>query len=172
MKDNCIKELFEQYVGGIEEWQIKLAIARIMYFKLPQDAWQDTMQELAIVVLEFRYDADKAHAASEETILCRLLDNRIRMLARSNARRQAMQDRLSEMSQTEEDLHSPDDSAAEGELQHIVAMLTPLQQEICRGLMDGMSICQIAAHTGRHYTTIRRHAHKIAALLTERGFES
>lgn len=172
MSENRIEELYGQYAGGMEDWQIKLAIARIMYFKLPQEVWQDTMQELAVVVLEFRYDAEKAHAASEKTILCRLMDNQIRMLARSNARRQAMQERLSEMSQSEEDMHSPDDSATEGELQHIVAMLTPLQQEICRGLMDGMSICQIAVLTGRHYTTIRRQAHKIAALLALRGFES
>jgi hypothetical protein len=93
MSENRIEELFGQYAGGMEDWQIKLAIARIMYFKLPQEVWQDTMQELAVVVLEFRYDAEKAHAASEKTILCRLMDNQIRMLARSNARRQAMQER-------------------------------------------------------------------------------
>jgi DNA-binding NarL/FixJ family response regulator len=67
-------------------------------------------------------------------------------------------------------MHSPDDSAAEGELQQIVDLLTPLQQDICRGLMDGMSICQIAVLTGRHYTTIRRHACHIRQAFANRGY--
>ncbi|HOD84816.1 MAG TPA: hypothetical protein PKG77_25650, partial [Phycisphaerae bacterium] len=99
MKKNRVRELYQQYVGGMEEWQIKLAIARMMHFRVPQEAWQDTMQELAIVVHQFTFDPDKAHAASEETILCRLMDNRIRMLARSNARRLAMLERLGQMTQ-------------------------------------------------------------------------
>src|SRR6056297_2476649 len=78
MKKNRVEDLYQQYDGGMESWQIKLAIARMMHFRVPQEAWQDTMQELAIVVHEFTFDVGKAHAASEETILCRLMDNRIR----------------------------------------------------------------------------------------------
>lgn len=74
MKNNRVRELYQQYVGGMEQWQIKLAIARMIQFRVPQVAWQDTMQELAIVIHKFTFDPGKAHAASEETILCRLLD--------------------------------------------------------------------------------------------------
>ena len=172
MKKNRVRELYQQYVGGMEEWQIKLAIARMMHFRVPQEAWQDTMQELAIVVHQFTFDADKAHAASEETILCRLMDNRIRMLARGNARRLAMLERLGLMAQNEEDTHTPDDVAAEGEVQQLMATLTPLQQRICRELMNGLSEFQIAATLGRHYTTICRHVRHIRHAFADRGFDT
>ena len=171
MKKNRIRELYRQYVGGMEDWQIKLAIARMMHFRMPQEAWEDTMQELAIVIHEFHFDVDKAHAASEETILCRLLDNRIRMLARGNARRLAMLDRLGKMTQNAEDTHTPEDIAADGEVRQLVAQLTPLQQRICRALMDGLSVYQVASVTGRHYTTICRHVRHIRQAFTDRGLD-
>jgi DNA-binding NarL/FixJ family response regulator len=156
----------------MEEWKIKLAIARIMCFGVPKQAWQDIMQELAIVIHEFTFDAVKAHAASEETVLCRLIDNRIRMLARSNARRLAMLERLGEMSQSEEDDHMPEDDASDADVWELVASLTPLQQRICQGLMDGLSELQIAAATGRHYTTICRHVQRIREAFTAKGLDT
>jgi hypothetical protein len=172
MKRSRVGELYQQYVGGMEEWQIKLAIARMMHFRVPQEAWPDTMQELAIVVHEFRFDAGKAHAASEETILCRLLDNRIRMLARANARRLAMLERLGLMTQNEEDDHRPDGIASDAEVRELVAALTPLQQRICRGMMAGLSELQIASATGRHYTTICRQVGHIRQAFAVRGFDT
>jgi DNA-directed RNA polymerase specialized sigma24 family protein len=172
MKKSRVRELYQQYVGGMEEWQIKLAIARMMHFRVPQKAWPDTMQELAIVVHEFTFDPDKAHAASEETILCRLMDNRIRMLARGNARRLALLERLGQMSQSEEDNHMPDDEADKADVRQLVAGLTPLQQRICFGLMNGMSELQIAAALGCHYTTVCRHVGHIRQAFADRGFDA
>ena len=172
MKKNRVEDLYQQYVGGMKAWQIKLAIARLMRFGVPQKAWPDTMQELAIVVHEFTFDADKAHAASEETILCRLLDNRIRMLARGNARRLAMLERLGEMTQDGEDDRTPEHDASDADVRGLVASLTPLQRQICRGLMDGLSELQIASLTGRHYTTVCRHVGHIRQAFAARGFDT
>lgn len=172
MKKNPVRELYQQYVGGMAQWQIKLALARMMHFRVPQDVWQDTMQELAIVVHQFKFDADKAHAASEETILCRLMDNRIRMLARGNARRLALLERLGLMTHNEEDPHAPNDVVADSEVQQLIATLTPLQQRICRELMNGHSELQIATALGRHYTTICRHVEHIRQAFADRGFNT
>ena len=171
-KKNRIRELYRQYVGGMEDWQIKLAIARMLHFRVPQDAWEDTMQELAIVIHEFRFDADKAHAASEKTILCRAMDNRIRMLARANARRLAMLDRLERMSQSVEDTRTPDEIVAGKELRQLLTRLTPLQQEICRALINGLGVYQIARLTNRHYTTICRHVRRIRDAFTDWGMDA
>lgn len=170
MKQSQIRELYQQYIGGMETWQIKLAIARMMHFRVPQDAWQDTMQELAIVVNGFTFEADKAYAASEQTILCRLLDNRIRMLARSNARRLAALKRLDQLGHTE--AHMPSDSVVNNEVSLLVAMLSPLDQRICHGLMNDLSALQIAKLTGRHYTTIVRHIQGIGKILADREFDT
>lgn len=78
------RELYHRYRGVYEPWQIKLALGRLRYFRIPHHHWEDMMQELSIVVMTFRYDREKAKAASRETILCRLFDNRIRTLALSH----------------------------------------------------------------------------------------
>ena len=113
----------------------------------------------------------RSHSASEETILCRALDNRIRMLARGNARRLAMLDRLAQISRNVEETHTPDDLAAEAEVRQLVAQLTPLQRTICRELMDGQSALQIASLTGRHYTTVCRHVRHIRDAFADRGID-
>ena len=171
MKKNRIRELYQQYVGGMDEWRIKLAIARMRRFRVPQNSWEDTMQELAIVIHEFRFEPDKAHAASERTILCRALDNRIRMLARGNARRLAMLDRLGHMVQQVEDTRRPDDVAAESEVRQLVAGLTPQQQDICQALMNGESVYGIARRTGKHYETVCRHVRRIRQAFADRGLD-
>jgi DNA-directed RNA polymerase specialized sigma24 family protein len=166
MPKHQIRELFNQYVGGMKEWQIKLAIARMLRFRVPPEAWPDTMQELAMVIHEFTFDAAKAHAASEKTILCRLLDHRIRMLARCNGRHQRFMDRLGQMRQVILDLRTPEDAVSEDDVPVLLAHLTPLQQQICKGLMLGLSISRIAAVTGRHQATIRRQIGHIRQALT------
>lgn len=93
------------------------------------------------------------------------------MLARSNGRRAGALDRLSQLSQTQEDVHTPHDSAAESEVLQLMATLTPLQQKICQGLMNGLSTLEIATLTGRHYTTICRHIQHIRRAFTDRGFD-
>lgn len=157
MKKIRVRELYQQYIGAMSEWKLKLAIARLMRYGVPRQAWQDTMQELAIVIHGFKFDEGKAHAASERTILCRRLDNRLRMLARSNARRLAMMNRLEQFNQDGLDNPAPDDSITHSEIRQQVSRLTPLQQQICQGLMNGLSVPRIARLTGRHHTTIRRH---------------
>jgi len=171
MKRNRIRELYQQYVGGMKAWQIKLAIARITRFGVPPNAWEDTMQELAMVIQQFRFDPDKAHAASEETILCRLLDNRIRMLARANARRLALLERFGQMAQNIEDTHTGEDDAVAAEVRQVVSQLSSLEQKVCRALMEGVSIYEVARLTGKHYTVIRRHVDRIRQVFTDKGFD-
>lgn len=169
MKKSRMRELYEQYIGAMEEWQVKLAIGRIQQFRLPPDAWDDVMQELAIVVHRFRFDPAKAGAASEETILCRAMDDRIRTLVRGHARRRAHQDRLGTMAHPTLDTYMPEDAAADNELGEIIGQLPPLQQEICRGLMRGESLLQIAKQAGLAWTTIERQVCQIRQAFTERG---
>ncbi len=171
MKKNRVRELYQQYVGGMADWQIKLAIARLLHFRVPPAAWSDTMQELAVVVCEFTFEPGKAHAASEETILCRLIDNRIRMLARGNARRMALRDRVERMTQDLVETRTPDKIAAEAEVRELLGQLTPVQQEICQALMDGQSEYQIAIATDRHYTTVCRHVGHIRQAFIDWGLD-
>ncbi|MBN1341564.1 MAG: sigma-70 family RNA polymerase sigma factor [Phycisphaerae bacterium] len=172
MGTNRVRELYENYVGALEEWQIKLAIARLLHFGVPEDAWEDVMQELAIVILRFRFDPIKAHAASERTILCRRLDNRIRMLARSNARRVAFHERLSVLRHPTEDADSIEDAITDVEVRELLQELTPEEKDICKGLMNGESINWIARRTGQTWGTIDRRVRRIREIFRDRGFDA
>ena len=173
---NKVRELYEHYSGGMEPWQIKLAIARLQHFNVPQRAWDDTMQELAIVVHQFQFDADKAHAATEETILCRRMDNCIRMLARSDRRWHKTHERLAELRHTEEDEQTPDEIVDKREVVAIVsevlAQLPRELQDICQRLIDGQSPRRISNETGRAWDTIERQMRNVREMLAERGIDS
>lgn len=171
MDKTRIQELFDQYIDVLKEWQIKLAIARIQKFGVPPDDWDDAMQELALMIRRFRFDPAKAHAASEETITCRMIDFRIRMLLRRDSRYQSLIERVGQMRIETEDREQPETSAFAADLRQAVAQLTPKQQEICRALMNGDSAEQIAERVDRHPTTIREHIRRIRCILAEQGFD-
>jgi DNA-binding CsgD family transcriptional regulator len=168
---NHIRELYERYVGALAPWQIKLALARLKHFAVPLDRWEDAMQELAILIHRFRYDPDKAYAASEETILCRILDRRIKMLARSNARRQGLLDRFGLLAHPTEDMHLPEDDAMAVEVREAVAQLSPRRQQICRALMSGDNPCEVADRVGLHPETIWRNIAIIRETFREKGLD-
>jgi DNA-directed RNA polymerase specialized sigma24 family protein len=172
MSNKHAKEIFRQYSGALQPWQIKLAFGRIKRFKLPPHTWDDVMQDLAIILWSFEFDPDKAGETKVETILTRMMDNHIRMLRRCYARHQTMLERLEEMlkmSQPEPPI--PDDLAAYGELHEAIAGLPELQQEVCKALMHGDSIQVIAQETGRAWSTIQFHVQCIKQVLSDKGFD-
>lgn len=172
MSKTHIQELFEHYAGVLEEWQIKLAIARIQKFGVPPHGWDDAMQELAVMIRRFRFDPAKAHAASEETITCRMIDFRIRMLLRRDLRHQALVERVGQMRIETEDRQRPEEPTIANDLmRHAMTELTPKQQEICRALMNDENPQQIAERTGRDPTTVREHVRHIRRVLAKRGFD-
>jgi DNA-binding CsgD family transcriptional regulator len=169
MAKTYIEELYERYVGAFDEWKIKLAFARLKRFGVPLDRWDDALQELSIAIHRFRFDPARAHAASEETILCRILDRRIKMLARSNARRRAMMDRFGLLAHRTEDTHLPEEKAMANEVRQLVADLSPRRQRICRLLMEGDGVVEVADKLGLHHETIRRHIQIIREAFAKRG---
>ena len=170
MEDNWIRELYKRYLNGLEPWQIKLAMSRLKRYGVPRAAWEDAMQELAIIIVEFRFDPAKAGKASERTALCRRLDRRIKMMARQNGRQVAFHSRLAEMANPTEDLYTPDLAAADAEVRATVRELTPSQQEICKELASGRTVWQIARGTGHNWHTIQRQVAQIRQHFEERGF--
>jgi hypothetical protein len=117
----------------MQEWQVRLAIARIQRIKLPPEAWDETMQELALAIHRFKFDPNKAHAASQETIFCRLIDNRLRMLARKNGRHTALMERMKVMRIEQEDADRHDSALNDADVQRVLRRMTPRQPEATAG---------------------------------------
>jgi hypothetical protein len=172
MSNKHAKEIFRQYSGALEPWQIKLAFGRIKRFKLPPHVWDDVMQELAIIIWTFAFDPEKAQAASEETVLTRAMDNRIRMIIRCHARHQAMLGRFKEMMEmTRPEPPKPDEEAAILELHEIIAGMSLVQQEVCQSLMHGDNMHAIANDMDRAWNSIKHHVQCIREIFTDKGFD-
>lgn len=166
---NQIEELYERYQGVFEPWKVNLAFARLKHFGVPLQAWDDALQELSIVIHRFRFDPARAHAASEETILCRILDRRIKMLARTNARRRNRLHRFSLLAHRTEDTRLPEQAAMATELREAMGTLSARRQTICRLMMGGEGIMEIAETLGLHHETVRRHVRFIRERFIEKG---
>ena len=172
MKETWIRKLYKRYLGGLEPWQIKLAMSRLTYFGVPTAVWEDAMQELAIVIFKFRYDPAKAGKASERTALCRRLDRCIKMMARQNGRLVAFHVRLKEMTTPTEDHYTPDVAAMDEEVRTAIGELTPFQREICKDLASGLSVWQIAKARGCNWHTVQRQVAHIRRRFEKRGLEA
>ena len=70
-------ELKKQYVGVFEAWKIDLALGRIKAMGFGRSDWPDLMQELAIVMLEFRYDPKKSNGATEQTVFYEVINRNL-----------------------------------------------------------------------------------------------
>lgn len=171
MAKTYIEELYERYVGAFEEWKVKLAFSRLKRFGVPLDRWDDALQELSIAIHRFRFDPARARAASEETILCRILDRRIKMLARSNARRRNRLHRFALLAHRTEDTHLPEEKAMATEVRNAMATLSPRRQQVCRLLMEGLGVKEIGLKLGLHHETIRRHVQVIRERFAEGGLD-
>ena len=82
-------ELKKQYAGVFDEWKIDLALGRIRAIGFALSDWPDLMQELAIVMLEFRYDPAKANGATEETALYAVINRNLLYQLRTRCRESA-----------------------------------------------------------------------------------
>lgn len=166
-----IRELYENYERAMEPWQIRMALARLKKSRLSHDAWEDAMQELAVLLTSFRFDPQKARAASRETVVCRLIDKRISSIARRHARRIKWHKRLAELAKPMVDERTPDDEAMDAELRALLTQLSPEQQKICQGLMDGKTIAQVARGCRRDWDTIERQIDPIRRFLKAKGYD-
>lgn len=141
------------YEGIIEPWKVKLIISRAKRCGFKPHEYPDALQEAVLVVLEFKYDPNHAAGASECTALVPIIDNRLRNMKRAATRYRQRLDRLSqqitEFSTEEIDPRVIDVASA-------VADLSPRQQQVCRGLADGLSIAQLARQMGCGWHTVQR----------------
>lgn len=166
-----IRELYDNYVNVLEPWQIRLAIARLKRFGIPLQAWDDVMQELAILIIDFHYDPEKAGGACERTAVCRRVDNRIRMLARAESRYRRRLNALADLRHEDEYEDPPERAMVNVEIRQLIQSFTPRQQEVCRRLIDGENVHQIATALGHSWDTIEREVLRIREALVDGGFD-
>lgn len=151
------------YEGCVEPWKFDLALARIRAFRLPKDRWEDSLQQLAVAIVGFRYTPNRANGAKESTALCTLINNQLRFQRRAEQREQARLTRHRDglgLTPANADRHPlltyEDDVPLRLDVRLATANLPPRQQAVCEGLSRGDSVRQIADALGCSWHAVRR----------------
>lgn len=139
-----------KYEGVIQTWKVKLAVSRIRAFRLPMDEWEDALQEIAIAILQFRFDPAKANGAKESTALCSLINNILRMTVRLKQRDRRRLDKYASRQphafdqETGEPLSEDSSASLRMDVAAAVKAMTRFERSICMRLCRGDSMKAIA----------------------------
>jgi len=131
----------------IEEWKIKLIVARAQRLGFPAHELEDIQQELALLVMKFRFDPSDDRGATESTALTAMIDNQLRMIRRTRSRYQKQIEKLK--AQLENDQHQQDEPCLLIlDVRSVMGTLTKKQRRLCGLLAAGASLRQIATTLG------------------------
>ena len=114
---------------------------------------EDAVQEIAMVVLRFKYDAEKSNGATESTALITVIDRRLQLLKRTKRRYAGLIDHATEQLASDHqgyfdgpcvNDHTGEERVASAEVEAVIAQMEEEMQQVCRLLMAGMQTRGIA----------------------------
>lgn len=80
------ERLLQMYEGAFEDWKLHLAVSRIEALGFPKREWGELMQELCVLMLEFKYDPEHAKGAKEKTVLFAVINRHLLSIMRQRYR--------------------------------------------------------------------------------------
>ena len=143
-----------KYDGLLDRWKVRLVARRASRLGFRPHEIDDAMQELVFDVLAFRFDLAKSNGASEATALTAVIDNRLRTLRRGWRRYQKHVEALrAELGVDEARDRWPEPEEDETALlvvdgREAVALLSPKERRLCRALLAGQTLADVARQRG------------------------
>jgi RNA polymerase sigma factor (sigma-70 family) len=166
-----------KYDGVIETWKVKLAVSRIRAFRLPKDEWEDALQDIAIAILQFRFDPTKANGAKESTALCSLINNILRMTVRLKERDRRRLDKYASGQshafdqETGEPIAEDSPASLRMDVAAAVKAMTSFERSVCTRLCRGDSMKAIAKQLRCDRGRIRRTVATIRRRMRQAGID-
>lgn len=136
------------YGDLVEQWKVELIVQRARHFGIPEHDWPDIQQSIILEILNFKYDPENSQGAEERTALTRVIDNRIiNLLKKQSSQSEYYEEYLKQNGHTnpqEEALAYSENNALCCDIQDAIARLSAKEKAVCAGLIDGLSIRQLA----------------------------
>ncbi|MCA9090575.1 MAG: sigma-70 family RNA polymerase sigma factor [Planctomycetaceae bacterium] len=162
----------------IEPWKFELVRERARRMGFQAADIDDAVQEIAIELLDFKYDPAAANTATEKTVVTHLIDNRLRMMRRAESRYQRRLEAMNEAARpaVHTTVDEPDERrepayeenpGAVLDVHNALATLDAPEREVCQLLGEGHSLSDVARILGCSQTTVRTHVDKIRERFTE-----
>ena len=155
-------------------WKLDLIARRARRLGLRGPDIDDAVQDLALVVLDFDYDQQRAGGASEPAVLAGVIDNRLVSLLRSRDRYQMHLAQIAADIRPESEIDESQDLShceLRSDVRDLVNALPADHRDVCHRLMDGESLAEIADDVGCGWHTVRRMLDRIRATFVEAGIE-
>lgn len=147
-KDAAMNEKALSYGDLVEQWKVELIVQRARHFGIPEHDWADIQQSIILEILNFKYDPENAQGAEERTALTTVIDNRIiNLLKKQSCQSEYYEEYLRQNGHTnpqEEALSYSENNALYCDIQDAIDRLSAKEKAVCAGLMDGLSIRQLA----------------------------
>lgn len=143
-----------RYDGLLDRWKVRLMARRARRLGFRPDEIDDAMQELVFDVLAFRYDAARSGGASEATALTAVIDNRLRTLRRGWRRYRKHVAALRARSGVDEargrwpEPVEDETAVLVMDVRGAVALLSAREQRLCRALLAGRTLADVARRRG------------------------
>jgi len=141
------------YDGLVDNWKVKLIVQRATRHGFKAHEIPDALQEVVLVLLEFKYEPDQANGATERTTLTSVIDNCLKNMKRSAAR---YRKHIEGLGHDANELSYEEDKPLTMDVGSVVAELSEREQVVCRGLANGLSKAQLANQMGCGWHTIDR----------------
>jgi DNA-directed RNA polymerase specialized sigma24 family protein len=155
-------------------WKLDLIARRARRLGLRGPDIDDAVQELALDVLGFDFDAIRAGNATEPAVLAGVIDRRLASLLRSRDRYQMHLARLAADRKPDDEIDESQDLThvdLRRDVQELICTLSEDDQLVCRRLMNGESLAEIADALDCGWHTVRRMLDRIRATFLAAGIE-
>jgi DNA-directed RNA polymerase specialized sigma24 family protein len=157
-----------RYTDIVDHWKIELLRTRARRLGFDPHDIQEAEQEIVPLLAEFQFDP--TNGATERTALTCVIDNRLKNVKRRSAR-YARHIAESRSMKCDDAVDTTARSLLVIDVRDAVAGLPDREQAVCRGLLDGDSVHEIAKQLGCTWHTIRRLLDGIRERFTAMGLD-
>lgn len=171
-------DLVNQYEGAFETWKARLALSRIKAMRFPRNDWPDLMQELAILIIKFKYDPNNSRGAKEETALFAAMNRHLLFLMRGRCRdRKGFEQYLRSLGIHEDGSYlgpepcSQTDIPLDMDLSQALRALTPFERTVARELANGLNRGAIARKLDCDWKTVDKAVRRIRDHIQNLGID-
>lgn len=149
---------FEAYKGLLQPWQINATISIAKRFGVEAEDLHDVMQETAMRLVSFKYDAAKSNGATERSAVSVIIRNVIMTMQLANTRYQR---RIEKYSQENKQREGVEQDVGYNDYLEVIAGLDEVDQDIAHALSEGKNINEIAREKGISWYSVNRSIERI-----------
>lgn len=145
-----------EYAGAFEDWKIEAMRSRARRMGFRGADLEDALQDLAMELLDFKFDAERANGCQESTVLINLIDCRLKDMRRGKKRASDRDEKIAKFNKSHEaDMEAPQRIESEAEINLLTRKMPQFDQAVLKYLKDGKTIKWIARKLDCRWHTVK-----------------